>query len=126
MAAERQTGRAVVLSSLIVLAGCNTVLGPTQPDTNWRVHDTRHFSLHVRPQSFADENATMLGAILDDHFDYANRALGLAYEGRIAAFLYNSRDDVDPVALSDYSGVGFPDTEAISVVCVPPLDANLA
>lgn len=126
MAAERRAARAFVLSSLIVLGGCNTVFGPTQPDTNWRLHETRHFSLHVRPQSFADENATMLGAILDDHFDYVSRALGLTYEGRIAAFLYNSRDEADPVAPSNYSGVGFPDTEAMSAVCVPPLDSNLA
>jgi hypothetical protein len=111
---------------LVMMAACNTVLGPTRPDSNWRTHETTRFSLYVRPGSFADENAARIGDILDEHYEHARRTLDLSYDGRIAVFLYDSRTDVEPTAPSDTSGVGFPDTEAIAVVCVPPLGDNLA
>lgn len=118
--------QAIALVSLLASAACNQIMGPTTPDTNWRVHQTARFALHVRPGSFADEQAPALGDILDDHFEHTRRVLGLSYDGRVSAFLYNSLSDVEPHAPSNYSGVGFADTETMSAVCVPPLGANLA
>ena len=117
---------AVLILLSLVLGACNTVFGPTRPDANWRVYDTAHFSLYVRPGSFADENAARLGDILDDHYEHARRALGLEYSGRISAFLYDSPTDADPDMPSSRSGVGFPVTAAMSAVCVAPLDSGLA
>lgn len=126
MAAERRLVHLLSPLLLLVLSSCNQVLGPTRPDTNWRVHQTTHFALHARPGSFADENAARLGEILDEHYDRTRTVLGLAYDGRISAFLYDGWDDANPDMPSSRSGVGYPETEAVEVVCVPPLDGNLA
>jgi hypothetical protein len=115
-----------VVPALVALAACNNLLGPTKPDANWRVHDSAHFAVHVRPGSFAETHVAQIAAILDEHYEHTRRVLGLTYDGRISALLYNSRTDVEPEAPSDHSGTGFPETEAIAVVAVPPLDANLA
>lgn len=126
MAADRLTSPFVATAALLLLAGCNSVYGPTRPDGNWRIHETGHFLLYTRPGSFADENAASVGAILDEHYEYTRRVLDLRYDGSISAFLYNSRTDTSPAAPSDHSGVGFAETQAIGVVCVPPLNQNLA
>jgi hypothetical protein len=118
---------AIRLATLVVLASsgaaCDAILGPTTPDANWNVHDTARFSLNVRPGSFAEQNVSRLGEVLENQYTVSLATLDLRYTGRISAFLYNSAEDAD--LMSDYSGVGYPDTEAFRAVCVPPLDGNL-
>jgi hypothetical protein len=126
MRANAYVRAAIAAVIAVASAACNNVLGPTKHDDNWRVHDSAHFALHVRPGSFADTNAAQLAQILDDHFEHAVRVLGLNYTGRISAFCYTSQTDVEPHAPSNFSGVGFPETEAIGVVCLGPTDVNLA
>src|SRR4051812_29129821 len=43
------------------LASCNHVLGPSRVDANWHVVESKHFSLHARPGTFADQSAATLG-----------------------------------------------------------------
>lgn len=92
-------------------------------DSNWRVIDTARFSFNVRPGSFAEQNVARLGEVLEDQYDATIRALDIRYAGRISLFLYNSAADARMA--SDHAGKAYPDTEAVSAVCVPPLDGNL-
>jgi len=114
----------VALVALLTLgAGCDAMLGPTEPDTNWRPHESARFTLFVRPGSFAEQNAAQLATVLEDQYSATVAALDLHYAGHISGFLYNSGADAD--LESDHSGVGYPDNETFRAVCVPPLDANL-
>lgn len=124
MASSRQSAGAVALIALVTLGtGCDAVLGPTQPDSNWRTYDSARFSLFVRPGSFAEQNAARLAEVLEDQYSVTVASLNLGYTGHISGFLYNSAADAD--LTSDYSGVGYPETETFRAVCVPPLDGNL-
>lgn len=118
-------GRVLAASAaaLILLSGCNRVLGPTKVDANWHVSDSLHFSLHARPGTFADESASTLGQVLDDQYEVTQRLLNVSYDGRISAFLYDSVSDAD--GFSDRSGTAYPDTAAFKAVATPPLDADL-
>ena len=104
-------------------AACHPILGPSQEDTNWRVIDTRRFSFHVRPGSFAEQNVARIGEVLEDQYDYTTRVLDFRYAGRVSVFLYDSAADAD--LDGNRSGRAYPDTEAVRAVCVPPLDGNL-
>jgi len=104
-------------------AACEPILGPSRVDSNWRVVDTPHFSLNVRPGSFAEQNAATLGEVLEDQYAYTARVLEFSYAGRVSMFLYNSAADADMG--SDHSGSAYPDTEAVRATCVPPLDGSL-
>ena len=106
-----------------LLAGCNRVLGPTSPDANWRVVDTAHFALHVRPGSFGERSAATLGEVLDDQYEVTLQLLQAQYGGRISGFLYN--DAADAKLQAEHSGTAFPDTGAFEATVTPPLDENL-
>ena len=73
--------------------GCHAILGPSPVDANWRVIDTPHFALHVRPGSFAEQNAARLEEVLEDQYAFALNALDIRYAGRISLFLYASGAD---------------------------------
>jgi len=105
------------------LAGCNRILGPTEPDANWRVIESAHFSLHARPGTFAEQSAPTLGQVLDDQYEVTLRQLNAPYSGRISGFLYNDAADAD--LEGDSSGVAYPDTAAFRATATPPLGANL-
>lgn len=103
---------------------CNRLTGPSPIDANWRVHSTAHFSLHVRPGSFADQNAALLSDTLEDQYAFALARLEAAYEGRIAGFLYDTAADGGFSSAGE--GVAFPLlTDAFKTVAAPPLDDNL-
>ncbi len=120
---QRLFGRVVLMASVGFGAGCNAVLGPDRVDGNWRVYESAHFSLYVRPGSFAEEHHERLAEVLEDQYAVTVAALNLNYSGRITALLYSS--GADARLESNYSGVAYPDTEAMRAVCVPPLDGNL-
>jgi len=103
--------------------GCNSVLGPTKPDTNWTIIESAHFSLHARPGSFAERSAPTLGTVLDDQYETTLRAIEGQYSGRINGFLY--QDAGDAGRESEYSGTAYPQTGAFSATATPPLDATL-
>jgi hypothetical protein len=103
--------------------GCNRILGPTKTDSNWRVFDSVHFSLHTRPDSFAEQSAPTLGQVLDDQYDATLRQLNAQYGGRVSGFLYNNAADAGRDTES--SGTAFPDTAAFKATATPPLDVNL-
>ncbi|HSL22268.1 MAG TPA: DUF2268 domain-containing putative Zn-dependent protease [Vicinamibacterales bacterium] len=122
------TRRGSVLAFVIAAAlsaACNTIYGPTSPDRNWVVHDTQRFALYARPGSFGEESAAALGAILEDQYTDVLAMMELRSSARVSVFLYNSRSQLNPPLPSDRSGVAFPETNAVHVVCVPPLDDNL-
>jgi hypothetical protein len=124
MAASRMVAHCVVMAALVTLsAGCESILGPRPPDSNWRVHDSARFAFFVRPGSFADQNAARLAEVLEDQYSFSVASLELRYSGRISAFFYNSASDAG--LESDHAGVAYPDTETFRTVCVPPLDGNL-
>jgi hypothetical protein len=104
-------------------AGCDAIFGPTKFDRNWNTFDSLHFTLYVRPGSFAETNHVRLGEVLDDQYAWTLKILDGTYAGRVAAFLYNNASDGD--FEQEYSGVAFPETEAIRATCTPPLGANL-
>lgn len=125
MGASRHRVTSVIagLALCTLATGCSAILGPTSPDDNWRAFDSRHFTLLVRPGSFAEEQQARLGEALDDQYDATVATLGVSYAGRISAFLYPSAADAG--LESNYSGVAYPDTEALRAVCAPPLSGNL-
>lgn len=111
------------LPILCLSAGCDAILGPTQPDNDWRTYQSVHFSLFVRPGSFCEANQARLAEMLDDQYAATLDRLGLTYSGRITAFLHSSATDA---AMGfDYGGLGYPATEALRATCVPPLDGQL-
>ena len=120
---RRRPGLATIAALARAGAACDSILGPTTPDANWNVRDTTRFTFHVRPGSFAEQNVSTLGAVLEDQYDVTLSTLGLQYSGRIYTFLYDSASDGD--LPSDHSGVAYPATATLRAVCVPPLDGNL-
>jgi hypothetical protein len=110
-----------------VAGGCQSVLGPTQADTNWRVHDRDHFSFHVRPDSFAERHVDVFGEVLNDQYAITLAKMDVRYGGRIAAYLYDSVADAGFTSGGQGSrfGTAYPRTEAIKATVLPPLDANL-
>jgi len=120
--------RLVASLALVALTGCNAILRPSKPDTNWHVYERGHFVFHVRPGSFAEQQVDNLGPLLEDQFAVSRSRLGLTYDGRIAMYLYNSGSDAglsDDSIDGDHSGVAFPETEAVKAACVSPLNGNL-
>jgi hypothetical protein len=113
----------VFLVAASLSSGCNAVLGPSNVDHNWRAFDSGHFTLYVRPASFAEANQARLGEVLDDQYVTTLSILGVTYAGRISAFLYT--DAGDAALESDHSGVAYASTESLRATCVPPLDGNL-
>lgn len=109
--------------SAVGTAGCHSVLGPAAPDAHWTVRDSVHVSFYVRPGSFAEQHVAVFGDLLDDQYAATLARLEATYAGRLTAFLYDSAADTG--LPSDRSGVAYPSTGALGVVCVPPLDANL-
>lgn len=113
----------LLLASFLSGAGCDTMLAPTSPDSNWKSYPSAHFTLLVRPGSFAEANVTTLAAVLDDQYAHTVAALALQYQGRITGFLYNS--GADAAMPSDYSGVGYPGNGTFAATCVPPLNDSV-
>jgi hypothetical protein len=105
------------------LGACNQAFGPSPTDANWRVHESTRFSLHVRPGSFADQNAVAIGDVLDHQYDVTLAALDARFERRVTGFLFESAQDAD--LASDYSGVAYPETLAFRATCVAPIGVNL-
>ena len=115
---------AAILIAAAAASGCNAVLGPTTPDSNWTVIESAHFNLHARPGSFAERSAPALGTVLDDQYDTTLRLLQSQYAGRIDGFLYENASDAG--FDSEYSGTAYSQTGAFRATATPPLDANLA
>ena len=115
-------------ATLLVVVGCDPILGPTPPDTNWRIHDGGRFAFYVRPGSFAEQNVSTLAAVLNDQFTTTVTRLELRYQGRVTMFLHDSGADAgfsSDAGNGDHSGVAYPETETVKAACVPPLDSNL-
>lgn len=112
-----------LLPVLMLSPGCDSILGPSPVDANWRTYPSLHFLLHVRPSSFAEANQAFLAEILDDQFETTRARLGLGYNGRISAFLYDSA--ADAALDSNRSGMAYSDTESIRATCAPPLNESL-
>jgi hypothetical protein len=125
----RNRARPIVLIWLAAAsAGCNAIYGPSPTDDNWRTRSMGHFSFYFRPDSFAEQSLPVLGDVLGDQFTTTITRLDLRYQGHITMFLHNSGADAgfgDDEGGGNHSGVAYPDTEAVKVVCVPPLDGNL-
>jgi hypothetical protein len=122
MSAERGRGGVVVL--LALLAGsCQSVLGPTDIEGEWQPYTSAHYSLHVRPGTFAEQSIATITAWLEDQYEVSNARLDLSYAGRITGLLYPSADEAGRVF--DRSGTGYPETESFKAVCTPPLNAGL-
>lgn len=115
--------RGAVLTLAVFAGACDAVFSPSQPDSNWTIHDSPRFALHVRPGSFAAEQAGYLAVVLEDQYDATLRMLGAEYGGRISGFLFASRVELD--ADFDRTGTAYSATESFSAVCVPPLDDGL-
>lgn len=112
-----------IAAALPVLAACDAMYGPTSLDRDWRTFDSAHFTLYVRPGSFAEANQAQIGEILDDQYAFTLAVLGVQYAGRISAFCHT--DAGDAALESNYSGVAYPDTEAVRATCTGPLNGNL-
>jgi hypothetical protein len=119
---------AVLAAALAALSGCNAVLGPSQTDSNWAIHDRGRFTFYVRPGSFAEQSLDILSVVLDDQFASTVRTLDVKYDGHVTMFLYNNGAEAGFARDGnggDHSGVAYPDTETVKTVAVPPVDANL-
>jgi hypothetical protein len=100
----------------IVISGpcCHSLFGPEEPDSNWKVFESPHFLVHVRPNSFAEQNIVHLLEDLEAHYTYVLRTLKINYAGRIAVFLYDSPQDAGRQWVG---GNAFPKTECAIAVC---------
>lgn len=124
MCADGRLRRVLGLSGLLLVSlACQSVLGPSSLDGDWTAHRSAHFTLQVRPGSFADENAAALAEVLEDQYQASISRLELGYAGRITGVLFPSAAEAG--RLSDRSGTGYPETESFKAVCAPPLDAGL-
>lgn len=112
-----------VLIAASAAGACNQAFGPSRIDANWRVHESTRFSLHVRPGSFADQNAPAIGEALDHQYGATLSALNAQFDRRVIGFLFESAQDAD--LATDYSGVAYPDTLAFRATCVGPLGDSL-
>jgi hypothetical protein len=109
-------------------SGCQTFLGPSQPDGNWHLYDRGHFTFYARPGSFCEQNIESIAQVLEDQFASSVSALKLTYGGHIAAFLHSSGADAgfgSDAGGGNHSGVAYPQTETVRAACVAPLEANL-
>ncbi len=118
----RALGTGAAASLLTLAAACSPVLGPANSDSGWRAYDSVHFTLYVRPSSFAEANSARIGAALDAEYEHTLAVLDLRYSGRISGFLADGTDDALP---GRRSGVAYTANEAFKAVCVAPLDDNL-
>jgi hypothetical protein len=123
MSGSRPLALAVAVAGAVAVTACNRILGPTKTDTDWRIVESAHFSLHVRPGSFAEQSAPTLGQVLDDQYDVTLRKLNAQFGGRVNGFLYNNAADAGRE--SESSGTAYPDTAAFKATATPPLDGNL-
>jgi hypothetical protein len=114
---------ASIISAAFLFAGCNAYYGPTKVDENWHLTESTHFTLHARPDTFADHNAATLGQVLDDQYEVTQQWLAASYSNRVSGFLVNDAADGDFEA--EHSGVAFPDTVSFRATATPPVDANL-
>jgi len=116
----------VLIATLFILglsAGCDGILGPNQPDRDWRSYESAHFSLFTRPGSFCEEHRVRLAEVMDDQYVTTLNKLGIAYAGRISAFLHSSA--ADAAMGFEYGGLGYPATEALRATCLAPLGGQL-
>ena len=123
MRADRTLTMAHLSVLAIVSVGCNAVLGPSQPDSNWATFESARFTLHARPGSFAAEQSPYLAQVLENQYDATLRALGAQYAGRVSGFLYASA--LDAGRESDRSGTAYPATESFAATCTAPLEDGL-
>lgn len=124
MCADRRIRLVVGLSCLLLASlACESVLGPSSLDGDWTAHRSAHFTLQVRPGSFADQNVARLIEVLEDQYGATIARLDLAYAGRVTGVLFPSAAEAG--RLGERSGTGYPETESFKAVCTPPLDAGL-
>jgi len=115
MCADRR-GRALGLAGLLLVSlACQSVLGPSSLEGDWTAHRSAHFTLQVRPGSFADENAAVLADVLEDQYAASIARLELGYAGRITGVLFPSAAEAGRT--SDRSGTGYPETESFKPRC---------
>ena len=123
MAARKWLVGSALVFSLSGGSACQARFGPSEVDSNWHTFESVHFTLYVRPNSFAENNQAQLGEVLDDQYTYTLATLGVQYAGRISAYLYRDADDAG--LESNYSGVAYSRTEAMRATCPGPLNGNL-
>jgi len=107
---------------LVTGPGCHALLGPSPVDANWKVIDSPHFAMHVRPGSYAEQNAARLLEVLEDQYAFAVNALEIRYAGKVSLFLYASAADAGE--RNDRSGTAYPETEAAVATVTPPLETT--
>lgn len=103
-----------IIVGLISESGCNSVFGPDELDRNWRVFESPHYLVHVRPNSYAEQNIKLLVDNLEAHYAYVLNSLEISYAGIIAVFFYNSPKDA---GLPGPGGSALPWTECVRAVC---------
>jgi hypothetical protein len=113
----------VAVLPLLALAACESVLGPTDIEGEWNAHTSTHFTLHVRPGSFAEQSIAALLESLEDQYAVTNARLDLAYGGRVTGILYPSGEEAGRT--HERSGTAYAETESFKAVCAPPLDGGL-
>jgi hypothetical protein len=113
---------AVFLAGAAVLSGCQTLLGPSPIDENWRVHEGPRVTFFVRSGSVAEQNMARLSEVIEEQYTSTVRALRLSYAGHVRAYAFNSPADGD--FQSDFGGRAYPETESFGFVCVAPVGDN--
>ena len=92
MSAERRRYLAIALLPLLAGA-CQSVLGPTEIEGEWQAYTSAHFSLHVRPGTFAEQSIPTITEWLEDQYAVSNARLALTYSGRVTGLLYPAAED---------------------------------
>lgn len=109
----------------VTLPACEAVYGPTSPSTDWATYESPRFVMYTKPGSFCESNIVALTAALEVQYVHAVNQLAMEMGGRISMFMYNSGSEADPPLGGTRSGVAFPETNAVHMVCSPPFDDGL-
>lgn len=116
---------AVLLAFLLTTnSACSSLTGPSPIDDRWQVHETAHFLLHVRPDSFASQHVEMFGTVLEDQYAVSLTRLESRLERRIFGFFYEPGDG-GLAGGQSREGVAYPLTDAFKISTAPPLDDNV-
>jgi len=116
--------RAFFASWLFAAAACSSLTGPSPVDDRWRVHQTAHFLLYVRPDSFASQNVEVFGTVLEDQYAVSVTRLQAQFERRIFGFFFEPGEG-GLAGGPTREGVAYPLTDAFKVVTAAPLDGNV-
>jgi hypothetical protein len=114
----------IALAGPLGSAGCARLTGPSSIDDQWVLHESPHFLLHARPESFASQHAPYFADVLEDQLAVSLAVLDARYDGRLFGFFFGPGDG-GLAGGRIREGVAFPLNGAFKLAVAPPLDDDV-